>query len=87
VNELITNSIKHAFPKRGEGEIRIYLSLRNGRYHLIYEDNGPGLPDEIVLKGTHTLGMQLIQGLAGQLDGTCTYDKSDGSRFVIQFPA
>ena len=87
VNELITNSIKHAFPKGGPGEIIIHFSLEDSRYLLIYQDSGAGIPDEYSFEKRSTLGMQLIQGLAGQLDGTIRYDKLKGSKFIIDFPA
>lgn len=87
VNELITNSIKHAFPRGISGEITIDFSLENFRYQLIYQDSGPGISDILSLEKPETLGMQLIRGLAGQLDGIVRYDTQHGSRYVIDFPA
>jgi len=87
VNELITNSIKHAFPKGLSGEIRIDFSLENSQYRLIYQDSGPGIPDIRCLEKPETLGMQLIRGLVGQLDGTVRYDTHQGFRCIIDFPA
>ncbi|MCA1916489.1 histidine kinase dimerization/phosphoacceptor domain -containing protein [Methanospirillum hungatei] len=87
VNELITNSIKHAFPKGLSGEIRIDFSLENSRYRLIYQDSGPGIPDKGAIEKPDTLGMQLIRGLAGQLNGTVRYETYQGFGYIIEFPA
>ena len=69
------------------GEIRIDFILENSRYLLIYQDNGPGIPDIGNLEKPETLGMQLIRGLVGQLDGTVRYDTHQGFRCIIDFPA
>jgi PAS domain S-box-containing protein len=87
INELITNSIKHAFPKGLSGEIRIDFSLENSRYRLIYQDSGPGIPDKGAIEKPDTLGMQLIRGLAGQLNGTVRYETYQGFGYIIEFPA
>lgn len=82
VNELVTNSLKHAFPSGKEGEIYIDLhSVNDHQYVLIVADNGISLPDDIDFENTDTLGLQLVNGLVSQLEGTIKVDKSNGTRF------
>ncbi|MCB9223698.1 MAG: hypothetical protein H6582_05915 [Crocinitomicaceae bacterium] len=70
LNELLTNSLKHAFPEN-KGEIKITGSKDgSGKFHLLYEDDGVGMPIEFDLEQSETLGMQLIDMLVDQLDGT-----------------
>jgi two-component sensor histidine kinase len=69
INELVSNALKHAFPK-GNGEIRLDLSKHNQQLTLMVADNGVGFPQEVDWKRTRTLGLQLVNNLVRQLDGT-----------------
>jgi two-component sensor histidine kinase len=83
VNELITNSMKHAFSAEG-GAIRIELhaSRHPGFATIIVADNGRGLPKEIY-KGT---GMKIIEALADQIGGELSQNTSDqGATFQLDF--
>lgn len=83
VNELVTNSLKHAFHGK-PGEISIDLhSINDDQYMLTVADNGTGLPEGFDFKNTETLGLQLVNGLVNQLDGTIELDSSNGTRFKI----
>lgn len=85
INELVTNSLKHAFPD-GKGEIRITLRSRKDRTELVVADNGIGLPEDIELKDMESLGLQLVRLLAeDQLQGTVTLQKGKGTEFRITF--
>lgn len=100
VNELVTNSLKHAFPAkpaRGpanntfeshdyDGEIYIELnSINEHQYALIVADNGIGLPEYIDIKNTESLGLQLVNGLVSQLDGSIKVERGIGTKFEIIF--
>jgi PAS domain S-box-containing protein len=89
VNELISNSLKHAFPGDRKGEIHIgfKLDIETGNYVLDYRDNGVGIPPGKDLQKTGSLGMQLIYGLTQQLSGTITLETGEGAHFVIVFPS
>ena len=89
INELISNSLKHAFPQGRKGEIHIGFSLdaASGTYILDYHDNGVGIPTGKDPKKTGSLGMQLIYGLTQQLDGTITLESAEGVHFIIRFPS
>jgi two-component sensor histidine kinase len=85
LNELINNSIKHAFPE-GEGVISITLIYKNNNFlRLHYYDNGIGLPENYGNK--ETLGIKLIWDLVRQLEGHLEIEKvAHGSSFIIHFP-
>ncbi len=89
INELISNSLKHAFPQGRKGEIHIGFSLdeASGTYILDYRDNGVGIPPGKDLTKTGSLGMQLIYGLTRQLSGTITLEPAEGVHFIIRFPS
>ncbi|MEO6313617.1 MAG: histidine kinase dimerization/phosphoacceptor domain -containing protein [Chitinophagaceae bacterium] len=87
LNEAITNSIKYAFSKNSEGLIRISLTVAaDDQIHLEVADNGRGLPDNVNVLKSKSLGMNLITGLARQLEGTLHLKNDGGLRILITFP-
>lgn len=87
VNELITNALKHAFPDRDRGEIRIALSRQLGNEALLsVSDDGIGLPNHVNSKTTTSIGLQLVELLANQLDGEISVSRSNPTRFSLRFP-
>ncbi|MBP2314138.1 sensor histidine kinase [Azospirillum soli] len=86
--ELTLNALKHAFGDGGEGRLTIRFDRVEQGCRLTITDNGPGLPKDLDLAASSGMGMKLVRGLVGQLDGTMTVeDANPGSRFVITFPA
>jgi PAS domain S-box-containing protein len=85
VNELISNSLKHAFPDMREGSISIDFVLENGMYILNYADDGIGMPETELHLIPKTLGMELIHGLVKQLNGTITRTVENGTSYEIRF--
>ncbi len=86
LNELITNSLKHAFPDNREGSITLSLSLKDTSYRLLVADNGIGLPEDISVDTSETFGMEIVYLLTGQIDGTLDIQRDEGTRFTITFP-
>ncbi|MES2625709.1 MAG: histidine kinase dimerization/phosphoacceptor domain -containing protein [Pseudomonadota bacterium] len=87
VNELITNALKHAFPKERSGHVVTSLKLDvNGRVLVSVTDDGVGMPANINIATTPTLGLQLVTLLADQLGGTVDMDTSGNTRFSLNFP-
>ncbi len=82
INELITNSLKHAF--RGGGEILIKLE-GDDKYTLTVADNGAGLPENFIMEESDSLGLQLVRGLVDQLDGDLEVSSGNGTEFRIKF--
>jgi two-component sensor histidine kinase len=66
-------------------QINLNLSTDDGKYILMVNDNGVGLPRDLDYRNTSTLGFQLINSLVNQLDGVITLDRSRGSEFRIEF--
>jgi PAS domain S-box-containing protein len=87
VNELVSNALKHAFPGDRTGEIRIDLgNAADGQIRLSVEDNGVGIPDDLDLDQTATLGLQLVMLLTDQIGGEIVIHRSNPTRFGLQLP-
>ncbi len=87
LNELISNSLKHAFPNGREGEIYISMRLDSGSaYNLVVRDNGIGFPDNLDFRNTDSLGLQLVTSLTQQLNGNIELLKNGSTEFQITFP-
>jgi PAS domain S-box-containing protein len=87
VNELVTNSYKHAFPDERQGEITIALETpAEGEILLVVSDNGVGLPAGFDLATVKSLGLRLLPLLADQLHGHMEVAAGPGSRFALRFP-
>ncbi|MFP3975293.1 MAG: histidine kinase dimerization/phosphoacceptor domain -containing protein [Dehalococcoidia bacterium] len=87
VNELVSNSLKYAFPEGRQGEVKVSLhEIGGNEVDLVISDNGAGLPEEIDFRKTDSLGLHLVTILAeGQLDGEVELDRSRGTEFRIKF--
>ena len=86
-NELITNSIKHAFPDKRKGQILITLvQEENGLLKLNIADNGDAIVNELVVKKEKGFGTLLIQLLTTQLGGKLEESTVAGTSTIIQFP-
>ena len=85
LNELISNSIKHAFPHGRLGELEVILSKVNDDLELIVKDNGVGFPEDVDLKKPKTLGLQLVNILVKQLNGRIELETNHGTSFKITF--
>ena len=86
ISELISNSLKYAFPNQAKGTI--YLSLafdENNYFRLMVKDDGVGFPHNWESGEVKSLGLQLVKVLTNQLDGTLELDHKDGTEFRISF--
>ena len=85
INELVSNSLKYAFPESMSGTITISIEIDESEYILIISDDGIGFPDNIKFNDTETLGMQLVVTLVEQIKGKIELDNSNGTFFRINF--
>ena len=85
INELVSNSIKYAFPFNRSGKIRIELIKQGNKINLKVSDNGVGLPDNLDVENTDTLGLQLVYILVSQLDGDIKVINKKGTTFLFNF--
>ena len=86
INELITNSIKYAFPDDKKGHIIIKLSKdKKDKFSLIIRNDGIDFPEEIDLENANSFGMQLVNILTQQLHAEIEIDRKGGTTFKFLF--
>jgi PAS domain S-box-containing protein len=83
--ELLTNSIKYAFPL-SRGMINIELKTVNGKILLLVEDNGIGLKSDFDIATVTSLGLHLTYLMVGQLKGSAKFTTDNGTKILIEFP-
>ncbi|NVN89303.1 MAG: PAS domain S-box protein [Desulfuromonadales bacterium] len=87
INELMINSLKHAFPGQRAGEIVVCCAMReDGWIRVSVSDNGVGMPPGLDFMHTETLGLQLVTMLVKQLGGQINVEHDNGTSFVFLFP-
>ncbi len=85
INELITNSMKHAFSDRNDGLITVSAEKKDNHVTIIIADNGTGIPDSIDLENSSGFGLQLVQMLTEQIDGVVKIERDKGTKFILEF--
>ncbi len=86
LNELISNCLKHAFPDGKSGRVRVaFHELDDKEYELVVSDDGVGLPLEMDITRTDSLGMQLVFLIVEQLKGKIEVSREGGTGFHILF--
>ena len=88
INELLSNSYKHAFNEVKKGRVDIlFANTKNNDYQYLLKvsDNGSGIKEKINLKSPSTLGLQLISALTDQIDGHLTVETKKGTAFTFTF--
>jgi len=87
INELVSNSLKYAFPQEGKGEIKIALrSVNEDELELTVSDNGIGIPEDLDFENPESLGLDLVKTLAEHnLDAKIELDRKEGITFRILF--
>lgn len=86
ISELISNAFKHAFKGRDKGIIRVILSQnKTNQIELQIEDNGIGFPESIDFRQVNSLGLELVNTLTQQLQGSLELDRSQGTLFKLTF--
>ncbi len=85
INELLTNTMKYAFPDKSTGLITVSIQLVKGHITLALQDNGTGIPVAVDFENSTGFGLTLVKALAAQLDGTIRIERLDGTRVVLEF--
>ncbi len=88
LNELISNAYKYAFEEGTEGKIEVTIKelKDDGKISIKVKDNGVGIPEEIDVEKTDTLGMKLVRNLVTkQLKGTLSFVRDQGAEINIEF--
>ena len=87
INELTTNAFKYAFDGKPRGKFNIYITRSGGNYELRISDNGKGIPEEIDIRKTRSLGLRLVRVLSDQLEGEYAFENNGGMNFNLKFAA
>ncbi len=85
INELITNSLKYAYPEEKNGKISIILNDNSETITLKIEDNGIGLPDDFDMKSADSLGLKIVNLLAEQIAAELIINSDNGTKIQIMF--
>ncbi len=85
INELISNSLKYAFRTRPMGVVAVRFETGGELYRLMVGDDGVGLPSELDIEHSESLGLQLVSILAKQLGASLEVKRSRGTTFVLTF--
>ena len=87
INELVVNSLKHAFPEDQPGEIAIRFREEDRQYTIIFKDDGVAFPKDLDVSRPSSLGLTIVKALTDQLGGAMDMDHQDGCEIKITFPA
>jgi len=86
INELISNSLKYAFPDESKGEITVSMKKLDKELELIVMDDGVGISDGFDWKNSSSLGLKIVRTLVeNQLDGSIDMESKNGTKFTIKF--
>lgn len=85
INELVSNSLKHAFKDRFNGKISVKMRKNNGLIILKVADNGVGIPDNFQIEKASTLGLKLVKTLVNQLEGALVIEIKNETSFNVTF--
>jgi PAS domain S-box-containing protein len=86
INELVSNSLKYAFPNGQPGEIQVSMNHTDTNdLNLRISDNGVGFPETLFWRNTDSLGLQLVRNLTDQLNGSIKCHLQQGAQFDIRF--
>jgi PAS domain S-box-containing protein len=85
VNELVSNSLKHAFPHGEKGEVTVRFHKVNDHYTFLVADTGIGFPEDLDFRKTNSLGMRLVNTLTDQVEGEIELNTTGGTCFTINF--
>jgi PAS domain S-box-containing protein len=83
INELISNSLKYAFPGGRDGDISVTVQRQDHTLTILFKDNGAGIPQDFDWRNARSLGLRLVISLVEQLSGTIELDRSAGTAFTI----
>ncbi len=85
LNEVLTNSFKHAFKGREKGSVFVSFTKENGKFNFTVKDDGIGIDTELNPKSNSTLGTKLIRTLTKQLDAEMNISSENGAAFEFRF--
>jgi PAS domain S-box-containing protein len=85
INEIISNSFKHAFVEKKDGKIVIQMLRKENKIFLSIKDNGVGIPVNLNIEESETLGFKLVCSLISQIEADIELKRDNGTEVVISF--
>lgn len=85
LNELVTNSLKHAFPDGKSGKISVKFHPDGSKFNLTVSDNGAGIPENLDDEKSDSLGLRLVNSLCEQIGADLNINNKNGTTFEIKF--
>jgi two-component sensor histidine kinase len=85
INELTTNTVKHAMEQRARGQITVNINHEKEDLILKYQDDGPGYPEAVLHQAHYDVGLSLVQQLVRSLPGTLTLANDGGAVAILRF--
>ena len=86
VNEVLSNAFKHAFRGKTQGILSVSAKQTDDHVSIIIQDDGVGIPGDMDIYKTTSLGLKLIRNLVLQLHGSVTITSNQGTKVVVEFP-
>jgi PAS domain S-box-containing protein len=87
INEILSNAYKHAFKGQNNGRIDISAFRENGKVRIVVHDDGIGLPGNLDINHSNSLGLKLIRTLVQhQLKGSLSVNSHQGTEIIVEFP-
>lgn len=86
VNEILSNAFKHAFRGRKKGNISVAVTRVSDCIRIIVRDDGVGIPRELDVYKTTSLGLKLIRSLVVQLNGSVSITRDNGTEVTVECP-
>jgi len=85
INELLTNTMKYAFVNKGNGFISVSAKNTGRHVAITIQDDGNGIPESIPFENSTGFGLQLVQALTQQLQGSIRMERGNGTKFILEF--
>lgn len=85
INELVSNALKYAYPHDTSGVIKLVIKEKDNKVEIRVADRGVGLPKELDVENSESLGLQLVYTLIDQLDAGIAIDTEKGTEYLITF--
>jgi two-component sensor histidine kinase len=86
VNEILSNAFKHAFRGRKQGNIRVSVTRADDVVRIIVKDDGIGIPKDVDIYQSTSLGLKLIRSLVLQLNGSVNIESNHGTEVTVECP-
>jgi PAS domain S-box-containing protein len=86
VNEILSNAFKHAFRGRKQGNIRVSVTRADDAVRITVKDDGIGIPKDVDIYRTTSLGLKLIRSLVLQLSGSVNIESNQGTEVTVECP-